>query len=122
MESPKERAEIIEALRELLDRLCSPDLTLVDAGLAQELSSSLELLEVQVLTHTSLVQELPGLVGAQVQSLLKLTVGNLRLAVLLHRSSPGCRDNQVRPSRNSTSVRFGDSTSTRNPQPGTTAS
>ncbi|MFI5456208.1 MAG: hypothetical protein ACHRXM_12240 [Isosphaerales bacterium] len=31
MESPKERAEIIKALRELLDRLCSPDLTLGEA-------------------------------------------------------------------------------------------
>ena len=31
MESPKEQAEIIEALRELLDRLCSPDLTLGEA-------------------------------------------------------------------------------------------
>jgi hypothetical protein len=36
------------------------------------------------LTHISLLQELLGLMEAQLQRLLELSVGNPRLAVLLH--------------------------------------
>ena len=51
--------------------------------LPQEVSSCLELLDVQVSTHASLLQGLLCLVEAQVQSLLELTMGDLCLAVLL---------------------------------------
>ena len=48
------------------------------------LSSCFELLDVYILTHSSSLQELLGLVEAKTQSFLKLTVGNLCLAVLHH--------------------------------------
>ena len=58
------------------------------SDLLKELSSCLEVFDFHVLTHTSLLQELLGRVKAEVQSLLELTVSNLRLAVLLHEINP----------------------------------